>query len=309
MRVLLTTIAILLAASTALQAQIAAPRLNPITPSIISASNPAVFVWGGPTRAGLGYFDMNLTDRPVGGPDTEIASGNGTQLQFDWVGESFAFHAETIAITLDLIPAIGGGTFEVDKDAIGAAYQAGGLFSIGAGLESGSISAQGFLEESSLPLLGGTLRLGEVFYLGAVLGTETVSDAAGDVDRSVQRLGIGVHSREGDFGYHVEVYQETSDSATNATTGTSADQEETSGWGVEVVLMGGLLLGIESATTDDTSPAGVAGDVEDQTLVSVGWAGSEGLSIVLSVWNQEETATNGDINEFAFTFLGLSWIF
>ena len=308
MRILLTTIAILLAASTALQAQVAAPKLNPFSTSIITASNPATLVWGGPTRAGIGYIDMTMTDRPVGGPDVEQATGSGGLLQFDWVGESLAFHAEALAITLDLIPAFGGGSIDIDNTVLGAAFQVGEMFSIGAGLESDLVSGTGFEEEETLPLLGATLRLGEVFYLGAAAGTETFKDLTGEVDYSVQRLGVGLHSRDGDFGYHLDVYQQTSDSASN-TTGTSVDEEETMGWVVEVVLMGGLLLGIESSSTDETSPAGVAGDVVDHTMVSVGWAGSEGLSLILSVFEEETTDTAGNITEFAFTFLGVAWIF
>lgn len=309
MRVLLTTIAILLAGSTALQAQIAAPRLNPIAPSVISISNPAVFVWGGPTRAGIGYFDMIVTDRPAGGPDTEAASGSGAQLQFDWVGESFAFHAEAVDISLDIIPAFGGGAFDLKSDSLGAALQVGGLFSLGAGLESFSLSISGSFEEESLPLLGGTLRLGEVFYLGAAMGTGTYKDFNGEVEHSVERLGIGLHSRETSFGYHLEIFHELSDSAFDLNTGTSVNKEDTLGWTVEVVLMGGLLLGIESATIDFTGPFGAAGGKQEQTTVTLGWAGPEGLSLVLSVWDMEESDTAGNITEFAFTFLGVSWIF
>ncbi len=57
MRILSIAIVALLAFAGALQAQIAAPRLNPTIPVSQSAFNPAVLSWGGPSRVGGGLFD------------------------------------------------------------------------------------------------------------------------------------------------------------------------------------------------------------------------------------------------------------
>ncbi|MEE8434785.1 MAG: hypothetical protein V3S64_08365, partial [bacterium] len=90
MRTLRFTIATLLAASIifagAVQAQVAAPRLNPIK----SDSNPAVVPWSEASRVGVGFIESS---NKSGTPLTETSTGEGFTGQFRFVGENFAFHA------------------------------------------------------------------------------------------------------------------------------------------------------------------------------------------------------------------------
>ena len=309
MRILSIAIVALLTLAGAVQAQVAAPMLNPaLTPG---STNPAVLPWAGPSRVSVSVLDLEVEGTAGGGfPITGSADGFAAQVRL--VGENFAFQAEMLSLTIDAT--VGGtpGTFEQDATAISAAYQGGEVFSIGVGVESeeetdasGGVSST---VESSLPVLGATLRLGEIYFLGAAVGTETVKDAGGEEDRSVIRIGAAVHSRDNDGGFHLEVFIENADSAT----GTLIDpvtKDETVGLTAEFVFGGGWLIGLGVQSTDSTDAAGAAASEEKERIISVGWAPGEGLAVVLSLLDNEDTDAAGDTLKISGTILSVAWMF
>jgi hypothetical protein len=229
------------------------------------------------------------------------------------VGENFAFQADVGNLTIDVTAGGAPGSFEMDDSAFAVAYQGGGVFSIGVGVESeeetdtfGGVSST---EEASLPLLGVTVRLADIYFLGAAVGNETVKDAAGEVERSVVRLGAGVHHRDTDGGYHLEVWIDNADSALDSVTMTQADKEETAGLTAEVIFGGGWLIGLGVANTDSTDAAGVAVSEEKERVISLGWAPGEGLAIVLSLFDNEETDSAGGVVKLDGTIVTVAWMF
>ena len=317
MRILSIAIVALLAFAGALQAQIAAPMLNPATADSLKISlnrlnkpfNPAVLPWGGPSRVGAALLDMEIEEPGTG----TIAEGDGFAAQVRLVGESFAFNAEIFSVSLDVPPTVvpGGSKIEVDSSSIGVAYQGGEVFSVGVGLEAYDLNFLGSTEEGSLPLLGATLRFGEIYFLGAAVGTETVKDVGGETDRSVVRVGAAVQSRDTDGGYHLEVFIDNSDSAIG-TAGPDVIEEEVVGLTAELVFGGGWLIGLEVLNTDVTDPSDPTGlsDLEvKERIISLGWAGSEGLAVVLSIIEEEETEGDGTVRNFDSLFLGAAWLF
>lgn len=333
MRTLWLLIAALLAFAGAIQAQIAAPRLNPVISSTTNFRfrsgstkpfNPAVLPWSGPSRVGIGVFtDTTIDVTRLNQPTVEAASGDGALVQFHWVGEAFAFAAEFADHSLDVTAAFGGGSVDIESSLVGVAYQGGEVFSIGIGQQTREFSIDGEIEKETLPMIGATVRLGEVLYIGAAFGEATVEKVdpfstpavAGEVDRSVQRVGVGLFGRNDDFGWHLEVYKEEKDSAQDTVTGVQVDEEESTGGTVEVILFGGLLLGWESVDTDLIGINGVLNREEESTVLSVGWSSMEGLSLVVSLHETESIDLDpastdfGEVVEFTSTFLGAAWLF
>ena len=117
----------LLAFAGALQAQIAAPRLNPASLAPLLAFNPAVLPWGGPSRIGGGLVNLSSEIDTPGVGTFDFLSGNGVMAQARLVGENFAFHAERLSISADVGTAFAppGNTVDIDLTLVGAAYQAG----------------------------------------------------------------------------------------------------------------------------------------------------------------------------------------
>lgn len=291
MRTLWITFAGLLAALTvfvgAVQAQVAAPRLNTTIAASQSVFNPAVLPWSGASRIGGGVFDSATES---GTPLTETATGDGFMGQIRLVGENFAFHADMTTQTMKSTQA-GGGSSDTDSSLAAFAYQGGGIFSIGVALQQSSNVSTTSTIESSIPIAGISLRVGEKFFVGAAFGTESTDYGDPEFERPVFRAGVGLMSRGGDFAWHLEAYIENRDSDTDLTVpGTSiTPKEETSGVTVEAVIFGGLLLGFESVSTDYSIPSGLFSGKNDKTTISVGWAPTEGLNIAVFLQETENT--------------------
>ena len=314
MRTLLLLIAALLAFAGAIHAQIAAPRLNPIaiestiTSSFLSPSpfNPAVLPWDGPTRIGGALAGAEVDDRSTT-PDPD-ADGGAIALKLRWVGKIFAFGADVLASELDIDPAVGGGTLDVSQVSIGFAGQFEEVFSVGAGVQGGEVTLPGVSVEAGLPLVGATVRLAEVIYLGLAIGDETFEDtlANQEADRTVTRFGVAYHWRDDDVGLHIEAYRQEIDAITTPFT---EDEEESDGFTLEVVFAN-ILIGFESFTTDFTDPStGFQGEAE-KTTISVGWSPGQGLALVASATEQEELNASG-ITQFEnnLTAVGVAWLF
>ncbi len=333
MRSIWLLVAAMLVFAGAIHAQVAAPLLNPVVSSTTNFRLPsgstkpfnvAVLPWSGPSRVGIGVFTDTTFDRTkLNQPTEEVASGDGTLVQFRWVGEAFAFAAEFADHSLDLTGNFAPGSVDIESSLVGVAYQGGEVFSIGIGQQTRELFIDGEIEKETLPMIGATVRPGEVLYIGAAFGEATVEQVdpfstpavSGEVDRSVQRVGVGLFGRNDDFGWHVEVYKEEKDSAQDTVTGVQVDEEESTGCTVEVILFGGLLLGWEHFDTDLIGTNGVINREDEFDVLSVGWSGMEGLSLVVSLHESESTdvdpasADFGEVLEFTSTFVGAAWLF
>lgn len=297
------------------QAQIAAPRLNPLPLNINAPWNPAVYSWDGPSRFGGAFASSSLDFTAQGSSEVEAATGDGNAAQFRYVGESFAFGVDHFSLSLEIIQSFGGGDIELQKTVVGGSYQTGEVFSIGLGQEIGKDSFDVDLEETTLPILGVTVRLGESFFLGLAGGTETVesedTSVAGSFqegDRTVTRVGAAYHSRDGENGLHVEAWANLLGTVENA--GFTIGERETIGFTLEIVFSN-ILIGFES--TSEESINFVSGAVEEErdgTTISVGWVPLEGLSVVVSI-NEIEVAdlTNNDLIVINGLFAGVTWGF
>ena len=311
MRIIIIAIVALLSLAGVSQAQVAAPRINPAAFVAGSIFNPAVLPWGGPSRVGGGIIDVDVEDTS-GGATTPLADGDGIFAQVRLVGDNLAFHADMLDVSLDVEPAAGGGTVEFEESFIGIAYQWGDSFSIGVGVASGEDNIQGNIEESSLPLLGATLRLGDNMLVGGAAGTETVTEGPVDVERSVVMVGAALHSRDNMGGYHLEAYLDNRDSEENVGGGVTVDKEESVGLTAEVIFAENFLIGFELINTDITDPTDPTGanDLEvEETTVSLGWVKGQGLSFVVSSSTEEETDNAGNVTEFSSLLLAVAYSF
>ena len=315
MRIIGLALIALLTFITAAQAQIAAPRLNPLSFHPTTASNPAVLSWDGPSRIGGGIGESSVDFTIPGLSTFEAAAGDGSSAQLRWVGETFALGLDRWSLSMEIVPLLGGGDIELESTIVGASFQMNDLFSIGIGQESGISRFDVELETSTLPLMGATLRLGEVFYLGFATGTETieqeftnVAGSATEEERGMTRIGLAYYSRDGENGLHVEVWRNELDGINTATL--TDEAEETTGITLEVVFSN-ILLGYESITGEELSAVdGSVQEEQDGSTISLGWVPMEGLSLVVSVTEVEiNDLTNGEITVFNIAFAGVAWAF
>lgn len=312
MRLITIAIIFLTAFAGVLQAQVAAPRINPAANVTLSVFNPAVLPWGGPSRIGLGLLDLEIESQPAIGTPQSAASGDGSTAQVRLVGSNAAFHAEFVSFSLDVEAAFGGGKLDADATYWGVGYQWGEAFSIGLGVESSKITLQTTTEELSLPVFGATLRIQEMILVGAALGTETVGDGTNELERSVFMAGAAWYSRDKMGGIHLEVYVQNTDSGADATTGQNADEESIVGYTAEVIFADYFLVGfqlIDRKVTDPTDPTG-AGDTDNQeTIFTAGWVDSQGLSFVLTASSDEETDAAQDVTENSALTVSVAYAF
>ncbi len=287
-------------------AQIAAPRLNPLVLESFNPFNPAVLPWGGPSRIGAGVVDVEAKET-ISGVTSTTFSGDGLMAKAHLVGETFAFGAEIVK--LDIEDASG---VKADAELVlaGLAAQFGDTFSLGVGKQGDSFKIQGFEENFDLTVFGGTLRLGEVFYIGVATGTENVEFSFGgvsvDEDRTVTRAGVAYHTRNTSGGLHLEAYKETVDPIT---TPFSEDEEDTTGIALEVVFSG-ILIVIEAINTEFIDSLGDVVGEEDETIVSLGWVPESGLNVVVSAMESEDTETaTGDTEVVDLLTVAVGWSF
>ena len=315
MRIIGLALMALLTFITAAQAQVAAPRLNPLPFTPSAAWNPAVYSWDGPSRIGAGLGEIALDFTASGSATVEAAAGDTTAATLRWVGESFAFGVDYFLLNLDIIQSFGGGPIEFETTLVGASFQMDDLFSIGAGQETGKNLFDTSLTTGSLPIVGATLRLGEVFYFGFATGDETieqetttVAGSAVEGERGVTRIGLAYHSRDGENGLHVEVWRNDIDAIN--TTALSVDGEESTGVTLEVVFSN-ILIGYESASGETLDAAnGSVLEEDDSTTISLGWVPMEGLSLVVSMTEIESNdLSNGEVFQFNLLFAGVTWSF
>lgn len=301
------------------QAQIAAPLLNPlaiegtvVTPGrVLKPINPAVLSWSGSSRMGGAIIELEASD-VVGGVDTGISKeGDGKVLLGRFVGEFLSVGVEVYQH--ELTDTQTGDTNDFDGSMVSVALQFAEMISIGAGQQEAEFSDHSFQDLHSIPVAGVTLRLAEVFYLGAASGTETHTKSdvglSQELDRAVTRVGVAYHMRNGDNGIHAEVYQEAVASGEDVLTGFTDDEEASNGFTVELVFAN-ILLGVQSIDTETTSTADVVIEERSKTTLSLGWVPEEGLSLVANMVEEEQTdPTSGDQTLLDTAIIGVGWLF
>ncbi|MFQ5483500.1 MAG: hypothetical protein ACE5ER_12175, partial [Nitrospinaceae bacterium] len=253
MRTFWLMIAVLWLVSGMAQAQVAAPMLNPLSTGALSTTNPGVLPWDGPSRVGGGLADLDSESTNAGVVSPNF-TGDGKFLLARFVGEMFAFGAEVLQFDIE---DNAGNSASVDFVSMGFGAQFGDTFGVGVAREIEEFEDPTLINTQSLTVFGASLRLGEVFYLGAATGTENVENATPiltvDADRTVSRFGVAYQTRDGEDGLHLEAYKEMVDLITNPF---NQDEEDKTGIVLEIVFSN-ILLGVESINTDFTDNAGV----------------------------------------------------
>ncbi len=277
-------------------AQIAAPRLNPVTidsllvgPNrLIKAFNPAVLPWSGGSRVGLGLSDIDIEFSALG-TTTTISSGDGMMVQGRYVGESFALAAESYQP--ELVGTATGATSDYDGLLVAAAFRFEDMFSVGVSQQSAEVVDATSSDSATLPLVGATVRIGESFFVGLATGDETVENTTAGVsteaDRTVTQYGVAYLTRDGENGLHLEYYRQTVDAINDPVYGTE-NEEESAAFTVELIFSN-ILVGYESLDNESTDATGAVVEDVGMTTISLGWAPEEGLSIVASLQEEETT--------------------
>lgn len=289
-------------------AQVAAPRLDPLAVEGDAAVNPATLSWHG-TFVGAGALKVKIEDKPAGGTLQEASSGDGPLVVGRWVGEMFALGGEAFDVKTDAPDGLT--EFEVESSWIGGAGQYGDVVSLGVAqqdftlTQTDTVTGDVGTQESDLPLVGLTVRLAEVFYIGAAGGTETVTETfqsggasiSREGDRGVRRLGVAYHMRDGDSGLHAEISREEKDELLDALTGLNQPSTETNHVVVEVVWSN-ILVAVERIETDESDA--VTGDLIGQTEengIRIGWVPMEGFNLVAGISQDKDTNPFDDAEE------------
>jgi len=315
MRTIGLTLIVVFTCWAAVQAQVAAPNLNPLQLNPTSAWNPAVLSWDGPSRIGGSYVDASMDFSTTGFSLDDAIVGDGNALHLRLIGESLAFGADYWVVNMEIDQTLGGGDAEFGNTTVGVSFQIGETFSIGGGQESGDAKFGTDFSADTLPIVGATLRLGGTFYLGFATGTETTEEedtsipgSFGEGDRTVTRFGVAYQMRDGANGLHVEVWREEGDAINTAAL--TVGSEESTGVTVEVVFAN-ILIGFESISIEEVDPATGSVDGEENiTNIAIGWVPMEGLQIVASLLESEKIdITNNQILTFNILSAGVAWSF
>lgn len=314
---IISLILAVLVAPGAAQAQIAAPRLNPVTidslqvgPNrLIKAFNPAVLPWSGASRVGLARSDIEV-EFSAFGTTTTINSGDGIMVQGRYVGEFFALAAESYQP--ELVGTSSGAISDYDGLLGAAAFRFGDLFSVGVSQQSAEVVDPTSTDSATLPLLGATVRIVETIFVGLAAGDETLEKTAAGVsteaDRTITQFGVAYLSRDPENGLHLEYYRQTVDSINDPVFGTE-DEEESAAFTVELIFSN-ILVGYESLDIEASDATGAVVEDVGLTTISLGWAPEEGLSIVASIQEEETTLPGTDIGfTVGTTVVAVAWLF
>ena len=330
-------LAALLAAVGAAQAQVAAPRLAPLQFGSLTA-NPATMQWsefshvGAVIAKGEQTAEINGVSLPAGEGDS---NAQGVQVRKVW--ESFSLGAEIASLEFEIGNSTDGfRNTDISVFNAGLAFRVGESVTLGLAVEKTDIDESRFDPaatppatqqsfELSLTLAGISVRLGEVYFVGAALGKETVTAdfLPNELDRNVIRLGVGLSTGMRDpeeradaeatrFQVHLEVFREVRDPFEIGPVARSSDTT-TDGFVAEL-LWGSIILGFKGTTKteEEIDGAGVkTGDTESREgEITIGWVPEKGLSLLISLSKQEiEDKLSPATAEGNSIVLGVGYVF
>lgn len=322
-------LSVLIIFASAVQAQVAAPRLNSIIPEAPDAFNPATLPWSGPSRVGSQLMYESTKEATVNDVTTTTGEGEGKyNVQGRYVGETFALSAEALKID-STFPNVSS-TMVDEASMVNAAVLLGDMFSIGVGQQNSNHFVDDtdavilapvpatWEVDSALLQVGLTAQLFEGFFLGGSAGTDTITHtattstgfyASEEQDRSVKRMGVAYFARDGDGGFHLEAYKEIKEFVEFTDADLGIEEEiDTTGVVLEVVFAN-ILLGVESIGSEFSDATSVAWELTDQAF-SIGWVPEEGFSVTATVRQAETTYpySTGVENEES-SFVGIAWLF
>ncbi|MCZ6534292.1 MAG: hypothetical protein O7A08_15180, partial [SAR324 cluster bacterium] len=275
MRFSLSIITLLALLAGTVQAQVAAPPLQPLFGG--TTDNPAAMQWAGYSFAGGAVFsgDQTATDSAGAPIPAAAADVDAALAELRVVFDSFSFGATVVNFEFKGSGFAG----ESTETAVGFAFLIGDMFSFGLGVENAedkeTFGGPVIITEFSLPVAGISVRLGEVIFLGVSGGTETATGNffTGEFKRNVRRAGVALYTAPGNFQTHLEVYAEARDPFVTSATDFSNDTKLT-GMMAEI-LWGSFLLAVNA--TSETEKGFDSADTPPQedleikaTIVTVG---------------------------------------
>lgn len=310
--------ALMMFAAAGVQAQVAAPSMNPF----LGGANPATLPMQSSSQIGLGYLTVDVR-ATFGGTDVDLASGEAIGINLSYVGESFAIGYSQLGHDLEIDTAWGGGTITFEESSLNAGARLGESFLIGVGQETAkdTDSTSNETEETQMIVGGGIWKLGDVFYLGGSYGTETSSrsdplNVESEADHEVTRYGAALYNRDKESGYHFEINRtettivELVDPAGNTQ---YLESYEDTGITLEVIFSN-FLIGVQAlSSSEETADINNLFTVEtlevSEQVISLGWVPEEGLNIILTIMESEEDNGSGSTINISATGVVVSWAF
>jgi hypothetical protein len=280
------------------QAQIASPALTPGTANIIVGNpgfaadpsflpvNPAVMSWNGGSVFGLGQTNV---DRDVEGPPKQSQEYSGSYGGFRWTGEKFAVGLETLSLSSDTSKV----DFSYKTTGGGVSGKLVDWFSLGGGLNNSKSDFGASEDTVNGWSVGGSAKLGDIFYAGAGMGRENLDHKQSgnnySDDRSVTQYGLAVYTGGGKGGggnggavWHLEYNVLEKDDFTD-------NAGVKSGGFTRTTLVGevnwkNILISYSSYTTTAKTGDGTL----DGTAIEAGWAMDKSFFISARIQTNEE---------------------
>ncbi|MCZ6558300.1 MAG: hypothetical protein O7A69_11065 [SAR324 cluster bacterium] len=256
------------------------------------------------------FYDKSESETTTGGVVVGSSDADGFTVGVRLVGENLSFAGEMSSSgETDST----GSKTDFDGQAANGAFQLGDTVAFGLGLEKNSLESGNTKFETSLMLAGASLRLGDIFFLGAAFGKQTidvtVTTVSDQVELNERRFGIGIFDDEG-VKWHIEYSVFFVDSLVkSAPIVLNFKEIEVANLEIEVNIDGFLFgIGASSSESTDNSVSPATTGEEDAIEVEVGWVPEEGLAVVLFFGRGEETE-GGNVTDSDSIGLLLSLMF
>ena len=326
-----------LAFAGAVQAQVATPSLAPFEGA---TRNPAAMQWHEASFVSSLAGEGDVEGFNVAGIRFGEGSTSSRTVSLRVRGENFSLGADAALDKLDLAsdsPGLFLQDAENTSTNIALALQAGGVLALGIGQEQ--VESEGRLlgsppltivaldavsdNETSLVIGGVSWRLGEVFFLGAAAGRETVTIrqtgsfiATPFVDdfeakRDVTRYGAGIRWIANGGAVRLEVSGENRDPFRNPNP-PNRQEDESERQAVELEVKLGRVLFAFNVARGEKFEDGVKSEEFRSTLAAVAWVPEEGLSLVVAGISGEVSPEGGLFTgDFKSETLvvGAAWLF
>ena len=306
MRSILFAVAALAMVAGSAAAQVAAPTMNPVPAFTAVPGNPAVLSWDKPSRIGAFYANATLAD----GTGAEIGTGHFTAVQAQAVGEYFAAGVVGAKLDVDIDPiaqpVVGGPKVVQRFSTVVGAVKPTDWVSAGISRETDRREING--EVASRVTTGGlTLRFGGVFYLGAVMGKDTIETSLlpnQDAKRDLMRYGAGIRWENASGGVHLEAFKENRDGALLPF---AVDQSSVGGGTLEVRF---ARVGLSFTTHDRTDINQNNGVVSlKQKIESLHLFFATQGGVAFSIGQTRLNASQGGPNKATFNSVGAAYLF